>query len=270
MTDKRIIPIVMPKWGLSMKEGKVTGWLVEDGKQDQCRRRDPRGRDRQDRRRGRGGRRRRAAPARRRGRHGLSGQGAARRHRRCRRARCRDRRLRRLLCDAGGGGGRGGGRARNTSSPTCRRAGCATPSAASGGETVILIHGFGGDLDNWLFNIDALAESATVYALDLPGHGQSTKSIADPSVAGLAKTVIALHGRGRHREGASRRPFAGRRHRHAGRAAGQGPREVADPHRQRRPRAGHQHGLYRRLHRRGVAPRPEAGARAALRRSRRW
>ena len=49
------------------------------------------------------------------------------------------------------------------------------PSAARGDETVILIHGFGGDLDNWLFNIDALAEKATVYALDIPGHGQSTK-----------------------------------------------------------------------------------------------
>ncbi|CAN5357145.1 acetoin dehydrogenase dihydrolipoyllysine-residue acetyltransferase subunit [soil metagenome] len=61
-----------------------------------------------------------------------------------------------------------------------------------GAETVLLIHGFGGDLDNWLFNIDALAEGATVYALDLPGHGQSAKAIGDASVAGLAKTVLAF------------------------------------------------------------------------------
>jgi pyruvate dehydrogenase E2 component (dihydrolipoamide acetyltransferase) len=57
---------------------------------------------------------------------------------------------------------------------------------------VLLIHGFGGDLDNWLFNADALSEVATVYTLDLPGHGQSTKSVADPSVAGLAKAVLSF------------------------------------------------------------------------------
>ncbi len=61
-----------------------------------------------------------------------------------------------------------------------------------GGPAVLLVHGFGGDLDNWLFSIDALAESATVYALDLPGHGQSTKSVADPSLSGLSAAVLAF------------------------------------------------------------------------------
>ncbi len=58
-----------------------------------------------------------------------------------------------------------------------------------GGPTVLLVHGFGGDLDNWLFTIDALAENATVYALDLPGHGQSTKAVADPTLAGLSAAL---------------------------------------------------------------------------------
>jgi pyruvate dehydrogenase E2 component (dihydrolipoamide acetyltransferase) len=44
-----------------------------------------------------------------------------------------------------------------------------------GDEAVLLLHGFGGNLDNWLFNLDALAEGRTVYALDLPGHGGSVK-----------------------------------------------------------------------------------------------
>jgi pyruvate dehydrogenase E2 component (dihydrolipoamide acetyltransferase) len=60
------------------------------------------------------------------------------------------------------------------------------------GPAVILIHGFGGDLDNWLFNIDALAQKASVYALDLPGHGQSSKQLVDPSLAGLAGALRAF------------------------------------------------------------------------------
>ena len=50
----------------------------------------------------------------------------------------------------------------------------------------MLVHGFGGDLDNWLFNIDAITDAGPVYALDLPGHGGSTKTIADPSLDALA------------------------------------------------------------------------------------
>jgi pyruvate dehydrogenase E2 component (dihydrolipoamide acetyltransferase) len=54
---------------------------------------------------------------------------------------------------------------------------------------VLLLHGFGGDLDNWLFNLDALADKHRVLALDLPGHGESVKTIPDPSISGLAKFV---------------------------------------------------------------------------------
>jgi len=61
-----------------------------------------------------------------------------------------------------------------------------------GGETVLLIHGFGGDLDNWLFNLGELATEHTVYALDLPGHGQSSKALSDGSLASLAQTVQAF------------------------------------------------------------------------------
>lgn len=60
------------------------------------------------------------------------------------------------------------------------------------GTPAILIHGFGGDLDNWLFNIDALAEDRAVYALDLPGHGQSVKSVEAPDLALMVSTIVAF------------------------------------------------------------------------------
>ncbi len=62
----------------------------------------------------------------------------------------------------------------------------------NGEKTMLLIHGFGGDSDRWLFTQQPLAEHATVYALDLPGHGQSSKNIEDPSIEGLARVVISF------------------------------------------------------------------------------
>ncbi|MGH8972026.1 MAG: acetoin dehydrogenase dihydrolipoyllysine-residue acetyltransferase subunit [Acidimicrobiia bacterium] len=61
-----------------------------------------------------------------------------------------------------------------------------------GDRAVVLLHGFGGDKDSWLFNLDALAEGRTVYALDLPGHGESSKAVTDGSVAGLAAVVAGV------------------------------------------------------------------------------
>lgn len=60
------------------------------------------------------------------------------------------------------------------------------------GEPVILIHGFGGDLNNWLFNHEALASNHEVYALDLPGHGESVKDVGEGSLDTLASTVLAF------------------------------------------------------------------------------
>lgn len=54
----------------------------------------------------------------------------------------------------------------------------------------VFIHGFGGDCDNWMFNISALAAQRTVYALDMPGHGGSSKDVIEGSVVELASTVL--------------------------------------------------------------------------------
>ena len=45
------------------------------------------------------------------------------------------------------------------------------------GVPIAFIHGFGGDLNNWQFNQEALAAGRPTYALDLPGHGGSTKDL---------------------------------------------------------------------------------------------
>jgi len=52
------------------------------------------------------------------------------------------------------------------------------------GVPLLLVHGFGADLNTWMFNQPALAERYDTVALDLPGHGGSSKAVgADPWTA---------------------------------------------------------------------------------------
>jgi pyruvate dehydrogenase E2 component (dihydrolipoamide acetyltransferase) len=61
---------------------------------------------------------------------------------------------------------------------------------AEGGKLpVLFVHGFGGDLDNWLFNIDAVGAQNPVIALDLPAHGQSSLTLAGTTLKDLARFI---------------------------------------------------------------------------------
>jgi pyruvate dehydrogenase E2 component (dihydrolipoamide acetyltransferase) len=184
MTDSRIVPIVMPKWGLSMKEGKVTGWLLEDGSKINVG--DAIVEVETDK---------------------IAGSVEAHEAGVLRRRVGQpdtiypvktllgviadpsvpdseiDAFVSAYVAPAADEGEEDQGpkyEFAETPSGTIRYA-----KRGSGDETVILIHGFGGDLDGWLFNIDAIGEKATVYALDLPGHGQSTKKLDNPGLAAL-------------------------------------------------------------------------------------
>jgi pyruvate dehydrogenase E2 component (dihydrolipoamide acetyltransferase) len=62
---------------------------------------------------------------------------------------------------------------------------------------VLLVHGFGADLNTWMFNQPALAEQRRAVALDLPGHGGSTKTLgaavdAASFAADLDRALAAL------------------------------------------------------------------------------
>ncbi|MEV0065632.1 acetoin dehydrogenase dihydrolipoyllysine-residue acetyltransferase subunit [Amycolatopsis sp. NPDC050768] len=59
-------------------------------------------------------------------------------------------------------------------------------------EVVVLVHGYGGDKNSWLFVQEPLADGRTVHALDLPGHGESTKDVGDGSLTTLANAVLGF------------------------------------------------------------------------------
>ncbi len=57
------------------------------------------------------------------------------------------------------------------------------------GPTLVLIHGIGGDADDWAFCLDALARSHRVIALDLPGFGRSGKPHINYTIAGFVEML---------------------------------------------------------------------------------
>ncbi|MCB2014604.1 MAG: acetoin dehydrogenase dihydrolipoyllysine-residue acetyltransferase subunit [Sphingobium sp.] len=65
-------------------------------------------------------------------------------------------------------------------------------SAAEDAETpLIMLHGFGGDHANWMFNQADLAQVRDTYAVDLLGHGGSSKDVGDGTLDTLADTILA-------------------------------------------------------------------------------
>lgn len=62
----------------------------------------------------------------------------------------------------------------------------------TGPEPVVMVHGFGGDHLGWLLVQPQLAGVATTYALDLPGHGASTKDVGQGDPAFFAEIVFGV------------------------------------------------------------------------------
>ncbi|KON62997.1 dihydrolipoyllysine-residue acetyltransferase component of acetoin cleaving system [Komagataeibacter europaeus] len=60
------------------------------------------------------------------------------------------------------------------------------------GTPLLLIHGFGGDLKNWMLNHAALAHGRRVIAFDLPGHGESSKDVGPGTLAFFADVTAQL------------------------------------------------------------------------------
>jgi pyruvate dehydrogenase E2 component (dihydrolipoamide acetyltransferase) len=57
------------------------------------------------------------------------------------------------------------------------------------GPPIVFIHGFGADLNGWMFTQPALAERHRTIALDLPGHGGSVKEVGAGNAEALAGVV---------------------------------------------------------------------------------
>lgn len=58
------------------------------------------------------------------------------------------------------------------------------------GTAILFLHGFGSDCLSWFCNQEVLAERHTTYALDLPGHGGSSRAVGDGDLAALTQSVM--------------------------------------------------------------------------------
>jgi pyruvate dehydrogenase E2 component (dihydrolipoamide acetyltransferase) len=190
VTDERIVAVTMPKWGLSMQLGKITAWIVAEG--DDVSAGDDLADIETDKIAGTleaadGGTVRRIVA-----RVGedvpVSGtialiapldvgddalDAAAAEAR--------------AVIDAGVPDEAAGGPAVETAEVGGRK--ISYVGTGQDGDVVLLVHGYGGDRNSWLFLQEPMAARYRVYALDLPGHGTSSKDVGDGSVGTLADVI---------------------------------------------------------------------------------
>ena len=193
MTDDRIVPVTMPKWGLSMQLGKITAWVVAEGDDVKV------GDDLADIETEK-----------------ITGTLEAADAGTIRRIIARagedvpvsgtialiappevtedelDAAVlqARALIDAGVPDDAAGEAVLQTADVGGRKISYA--GAGQEGDVVLLVHGYGGDRNSWLFLQEPLAAQYRVYALDLPGHGTSAKDVGEGSLSVLADAVTGV------------------------------------------------------------------------------
>ena len=193
VTDERIVPVTMPKWGLSMQLGKITGWIIDEGDEVGV------GDDLAD-----------IETEKINGTLEASDAGTVRRIvarlgedvpvsgtiALIAPAEVSDDELdaavaaARAVIDAGVPEEAAGGPEVQTADVGGRKISYA--GVGQDGDVVLLIHGYGGDRNSWLFLQEPMAARHRVYALDLPGHGTSAKDVGDGSVGVLADAVVGV------------------------------------------------------------------------------
>jgi pyruvate dehydrogenase E2 component (dihydrolipoamide acetyltransferase) len=193
MTDERIVAVTMPKWGLSMQLGKITAWVVAEGDDVSP------GDDLADIETEK-----------------IAGTLEAADAGTLRRIVARvgedvpvsstialiappdvsDDALdaavaeARAVIDAGVPDEAAGGPAVETTEAGGRKV--SYVGAGQDGDVVLLVHGYGGDRNSWLFLQEPMAARHRMYALDLPGHGTSSKDVGDGSFGTLADAILAV------------------------------------------------------------------------------